>query len=227
MAEDDEPGLLDMLLDQLANAPGSEEALGHLAAHFEAVPADEFLAGIAKIGRSQPLEVAARYVAVMGAALHGLHPDAPGLAAADAIAWARATCDRALAGVRGLSDDDTWQLVLAAAVLRGQWPIADAVREISGGGQGNGECPHCDRSMSVTSDGKVAQLLKPNGDSGEPVEAAPRAPVEELARLSEGARATGHEDIAKVLDTLNGTAQCPYCKRTCSVWTVLVESRSP
>jgi len=226
MASDDEPGLLDMLLDQLASQPASDEALGHLAAHFEAVPADDFVVGLANIGRDQPIDVAARYIAVIGGALHGLHPELPGPAAEPALAWARATCDRAFGQVRGFGEDDMWQLVLASAVLHGEWQVAGVVREISGGGHGNAECPHCNRSLSVASDGKLARLLKPSGDSGERIDAPPRAPVAELARLAAAARGAGHEPIAAVLDTLNGTAQCPYCKRGCSVWSALLEARA-
>jgi hypothetical protein len=225
MVEDEEPGLLDMLLEQLANAPASEEALGHLAAHFEAVPADDFLVGLATIGKKQPLEVGARYVAVIGVALHGLHPETPGPAAEAALAWARETCDRALAGVRGLAADDAWQVLVASAMLRGEWQVASVVREMSGGGQGNAQCPHCERSLSVASDSKTARLLKPNGDSGAPIEAPPREPSAELARLSVGARAIGHDAIAGVLGTLDAFAQCPYCKRSVVVLETLVEGR--
>lgn len=226
MAEDEEPGLLDMLLDQLEQAPASDEALGHLAAHFEAVDPDGYFAGVAKIGRRQPIELAARYVAMIGIGLNELHPETPGPAAADGIAWARATCDRALVEARGLVDSDAWQLLIASAALRGEWMTAGILWEIAGGGSGHGECPHCNRSVEVATDGRTARLIKPNGDSGALFEVPPRPPIDELGRLAAAARAIGHEPIANALGTLNGTAQCPYCKRNCAVWDALCEGRA-
>ena len=216
--------LLSMLLEQLAAAPQSEEALAHLAAHFHDVPAEEAIVGVAAIARAQPLEVAARHGCAIGVFLHELHPEQPGPAAADAIAWARTTCERALQELGKLSDADAWNLAFAIAVFDARWTLAALLRDLSGGGQTDAECPLCKRALAFASDGKTPRLLKPNGDSGEEVAGEAPPEVEELARLV--ALARGYPAVADVIATMNGTAGCPFCKRPCAVWAALTTWRS-
>ncbi len=223
---DEETTLLGALLGQLSAAPGSDEALGHLMAHAHDVELDDLVLGVIAISRTQPLEVAAKHVAAIGQLLLECHPAQPGDAARGTLDWARDTCERALAEVSEIDEPEVWQLVLASAAFRGEWDVAAIVMQMSGGGHGDAECPHCNRPVAVASDGRAVRLLKPSGDGGELIEAPARTPVEELVRLSALARGAGQLGIAGVLDTLNGSAGCPYCKRACSVWSALLEPRA-
>ncbi len=127
------------------------------------------------------------------------------------IERARISCDQLLAAPLELDDATIWKLLVASATLVADDGVAFLVHELAAG-HADAECPHCDRSSSLVTDGTKIWLASNEagpGDAGTR-ESSMQLP-DELGRLVARARTAGRPAIVNALELLGSRAQCPFC----------------